>query len=83
MENVLFYVPRFKIRVVLADDHQQMIAIVRQTLGEEFEVVGAVEDGKQAGHAWEVVLEQGKIREFAEANIQKVGSLEFPTSLED
>jgi DNA-binding NarL/FixJ family response regulator len=37
-----------KIRVVLADDHQQMIAIVRQTLGKEFEVVGAVEDGKQA-----------------------------------
>jgi DNA-binding NarL/FixJ family response regulator len=37
-----------KIRVVLADDHQQMIAIVRQTLGEKFEIVGAVEDGKQA-----------------------------------
>ena len=37
-----------KIRLVLADDHQQMIAMVRQTLGEEFEVVGAVEDGKQA-----------------------------------
>jgi DNA-binding NarL/FixJ family response regulator len=37
-----------KIRVVLADDHQQTIATVRQTLGEEFEVVGAVEDGKQA-----------------------------------
>jgi DNA-binding NarL/FixJ family response regulator len=40
-----------KIRVVLADDHQQMIAIVRQTLGEEFEVVGAVEDGRQAVNA--------------------------------
>jgi DNA-binding NarL/FixJ family response regulator len=37
-----------KIRVVLADDHQQMVAIVRRTLGEEFEVVGSVEDGKQA-----------------------------------
>jgi DNA-binding NarL/FixJ family response regulator len=37
-----------KIRVVLADDHQQMTAMVRQTLGEEFEVVGVVEDGKQA-----------------------------------
>ena len=37
-----------KIRVVLADDHQQMIAIVRQTLGEQFEVVGIVENGKQA-----------------------------------
>jgi DNA-binding NarL/FixJ family response regulator len=40
-----------KIRVVLADNHQQMIATVRQTLGEEFEVVGAVEDGKQAVNA--------------------------------
>jgi DNA-binding NarL/FixJ family response regulator len=40
-----------KIRVVLADDHQQMIATVRETLGEEFEVVGAVEDGKQAVNA--------------------------------
>jgi DNA-binding NarL/FixJ family response regulator len=40
-----------KIRVVLADDHQQMIAIVRRTLGEGFEVVGAVEDGKQAVNA--------------------------------
>jgi DNA-binding NarL/FixJ family response regulator len=40
-----------KIRVVLADDHQQMIAMVRQTLGEEFEVVGAVEDGKRAVNA--------------------------------
>jgi CheY-like chemotaxis protein len=37
-----------KIRVVLADAHQPMIAIVRQALGEEFEVVGVVEDGKQA-----------------------------------
>jgi DNA-binding NarL/FixJ family response regulator len=37
-----------KIRVVLADDNQQMIAMVRQMLGREFEVVGAVEDGKQA-----------------------------------
>jgi DNA-binding NarL/FixJ family response regulator len=40
-----------KIRVVVADEHQQMIAIVRQTLGEEFEVVGAVEDGQQAVNA--------------------------------
>jgi DNA-binding NarL/FixJ family response regulator len=34
--------------VVLADDHQQMIATVCQTLGEEFEVVTTVENGKQA-----------------------------------
>jgi CheY-like chemotaxis protein len=37
-----------KIRVVLADDSQQMIAMVRQTLCEECEVVGTAEDGKQA-----------------------------------
>jgi DNA-binding NarL/FixJ family response regulator len=37
-----------RIRVVLADDHRQMIAMVRRTLGEEFDVVGSVEDGKQA-----------------------------------
>jgi DNA-binding NarL/FixJ family response regulator len=37
-----------KIRVLLADDHQQMIALVRQTLGEEFEVVATAGDGKQA-----------------------------------
>jgi DNA-binding NarL/FixJ family response regulator len=37
-----------KIRVVLADDHQQMIATVRRTLGAEFQVVRSVGDGKQA-----------------------------------
>jgi DNA-binding NarL/FixJ family response regulator len=37
-----------KIRVVLADDHQQMLAKVCQTLGQQFEVVGAVGDGRQA-----------------------------------
>jgi DNA-binding NarL/FixJ family response regulator len=37
-----------KIRVVLADDNQAMIAMVRQTLSKEFEIVGVVEDGKQA-----------------------------------
>jgi DNA-binding NarL/FixJ family response regulator len=45
---VFWWIAVGKIRVVLADDHQQTIARVRQTLGEEFEVVGAVEDGKQA-----------------------------------
>jgi DNA-binding NarL/FixJ family response regulator len=37
-----------KIRVVLADDHRGVVARVRRTLGEEFEVVDAVEDGNQA-----------------------------------
>ena len=37
-----------KIRVVLADDHQDVIARVRQTLDEDFEIIDAVEDGNQA-----------------------------------
>jgi DNA-binding NarL/FixJ family response regulator len=37
-----------KIRIVLADDHREMVAIVRSTLGEEFEIVAAVEDGRRA-----------------------------------
>ena len=37
-----------KIRVVLADDHQDMIAIISRTLGEQFVVVSSVGDGKQA-----------------------------------
>jgi DNA-binding NarL/FixJ family response regulator len=37
-----------KIRVVLADDHQEVIARVRGLLGDEFEVVEAVENGDQA-----------------------------------
>jgi len=37
-----------KISVVLADDNQQMIAMVRRTLGEEFEIVGTADDGKEA-----------------------------------
>ena len=37
-----------KIRVVLADDHQAVVAKVRSVLGEEFEVVDEVADGSQA-----------------------------------
>ena len=37
-----------KVRIVLADDHQEMVAIVRSTLGEDFEIVAAVEDGRRA-----------------------------------
>lgn len=37
-----------KVRVVLADDHQAVVARVRHLLGGEFEVVAAVEDGNQA-----------------------------------
>jgi two-component system, NarL family, nitrate/nitrite response regulator NarL len=34
--------------VVLADDHQSMIAKVRGTLGAEFEIVGTAEKGGEA-----------------------------------
>jgi DNA-binding NarL/FixJ family response regulator len=37
-----------KIRVVLADDHQAVLAKVRGVLGEDFDVVDAVADGSQA-----------------------------------
>jgi DNA-binding NarL/FixJ family response regulator len=37
-----------KIRVVLADDHREVIAKVRGILGDEFEVVDAVDNGMQA-----------------------------------
>lgn len=37
-----------KIRVVLADDHQEVIAKIRGVLGDGFEVVEAVVDGIQA-----------------------------------
>lgn len=40
--------PMAKIRVVLADDHKALLARVRRTLCEEFEVVAEVEDGNQA-----------------------------------
>lgn len=37
-----------KIRVLLADDHQPILAQVRLTLGEQFSVVGAVDNGRDA-----------------------------------
>src|SRR5882757_1059949 len=37
-----------KIRVVLADDHLEVIARIRAILGDEFEVIEAAENGKQA-----------------------------------
>ena len=37
-----------KIRVLLADDHQAVRERVRGLLGEDFEVVGAVENGREA-----------------------------------
>jgi DNA-binding NarL/FixJ family response regulator len=37
-----------KIRVLLADDHESILAQVRLTLGEDFYVVGAVDNGRDA-----------------------------------
>jgi DNA-binding NarL/FixJ family response regulator len=37
-----------KVRVVLADDHREVIAKIRGVLGDEFEVVEAAENGNQA-----------------------------------
>jgi DNA-binding NarL/FixJ family response regulator len=37
-----------KIRVVLADDHPPMVAMVRAMLRQEFEVIGTAENGNQA-----------------------------------
>ena len=37
-----------KIRVVLADDHRDVIAKVRGVLGDEFDVLEAAENGRQA-----------------------------------
>jgi DNA-binding NarL/FixJ family response regulator len=37
--------------VVLADDHPEMVAKVRRTIGEEFDIVGTVADGNQAVNA--------------------------------
>src|SRR5271170_8054069 len=42
-----------KVRIVLADDHREMVSIVRSTLGDDFEIVAAVEDG---GLALDAVL---------------------------
>lgn len=37
-----------KLRVLLADDHETILAQVRLTLREDFEVVGAVDNGRDA-----------------------------------
>jgi DNA-binding NarL/FixJ family response regulator len=37
-----------KVRIVLADDHREMVSIVRSTLGDDFEIVAAVDDGPSA-----------------------------------
>jgi DNA-binding NarL/FixJ family response regulator len=37
-----------KMRVLLADDHETMLARVREILGEDFNVVGAVNNGRDA-----------------------------------
>jgi DNA-binding NarL/FixJ family response regulator len=38
--------PVSKIRIVVADDHEEMLSLVREVLEPEFEVVAAVRDGR-------------------------------------
>jgi DNA-binding NarL/FixJ family response regulator len=37
-----------KVRVLLADDHQAVLAKIRRELGEEFEIVGTAGNGQEA-----------------------------------
>jgi len=37
-----------KIRVLLADDHEAILAKIRAVLGDEFDIVGAVTNGREA-----------------------------------
>jgi DNA-binding NarL/FixJ family response regulator len=37
-----------KVRVLLADDHETILERVRMVLGDEFEIVGAVQNGRDA-----------------------------------
>jgi DNA-binding NarL/FixJ family response regulator len=39
-------VPVSKIRIVVADDHEEMLSLVKEVLQPEFEVVAAVRDGR-------------------------------------
>ena len=48
MTDTIEALPVAKIRVVVADDYQPLVAMVRGTLGEEFEVVATTENGNQA-----------------------------------
>jgi len=40
-----------KIRIVVADDHEEMLSLVKEVLQPEFEVVAAVRDGRDLLHA--------------------------------
>jgi DNA-binding NarL/FixJ family response regulator len=44
-------VPVSKIRIVVADDHEEMLSLVKEVLQPEFEVVAAVRDGRDLLHA--------------------------------
>ena len=44
-------VPVSKIRIVVADDHEEMLSLVKEVLQPEFEVVAAVRDGHDLLHA--------------------------------
>jgi DNA-binding NarL/FixJ family response regulator len=40
-----------KIRIVLADDHEEMLSLVTEMLQPEFEIIAAVRDGRDLLHA--------------------------------
>jgi DNA-binding NarL/FixJ family response regulator len=40
-----------KIRIVLADDHEEMLSLVKEVLQTEFEVIAVVRDGRDLLHA--------------------------------
>jgi DNA-binding NarL/FixJ family response regulator len=44
-------VPVSKIRIVVADDHEEMLSLVKEVLQPEFEVVATVRDGRDLLHA--------------------------------
>jgi len=44
--------PVSKIRIVIADDHEEILSLVKEVLQPEFEVVAAVRDGQDLLHAF-------------------------------
>jgi DNA-binding NarL/FixJ family response regulator len=43
---LIIMVPNSKIRIVVADDHEEILSVIKEVLQPEFEVVAAVGDGR-------------------------------------
>jgi DNA-binding NarL/FixJ family response regulator len=43
---LIIMVPNSKIRIVVADDHEEILSVIKEVLQPEFEVVAAVRDGR-------------------------------------